>query len=395
MVDADTRAAVAAEFVRLVLDSRLVAVLLTLVWLRVEGTTAIPLAVAVPTMVVGVVSFAALKRWTAIGRWVAAHPGVLAADLVLGVLVLTLVGVDSPFVYVLVGTALMAGVLYGYVGAAVFGVLLVASHAIVALRTGPATFTTLVTVPVLYPAATFAAAAVGRLFVERSSAVQLAAGIEARTAVARDLHDTLAKTVQGLRFRATALEAAARTGQVDRVREHAGALRDAAAAADREARWLMRGWRDVPARTADCLATLLAATVETCATEGGPVVELDCPGTLPALGGEREHDLDLVVREAVRNAVRHADATRVRVSAAHDPGAGTVRITVADDGVGWPPPDELQASEAAGHYGIVGIRERVRRQGGGVELDDGPLGGAAVIVDVPVTTAGRQTGVAV
>lgn len=257
------------------LDFRLVAVLLTLIWLRVVAPSS-PLAVAL-VLAVGLTSFVALLRWARIGRLVARHPGVLAADLVLGLVVLTVVGVKSPFAYALLGTALLAGALCGYAGAGVFGLLLVACHEAAALGDGePAGFATVVTMPALYPPAAFAAAAIGRLIIERSVAVQRAASVETRTAVARDLHDTLAKTVQGLHFTAAALESAAASGDTGAVRPHAGALRGAASRAEREARSLMKNWRIDRDGHPSSLADVLTDAVRECVAGGGLLV--DVPG---------------------------------------------------------------------------------------------------------------------
>lgn len=380
MADADTRAAVAATFVRLVLDFRLIAVLLTVAWLNVGGERS-PLVVAA-AVVVGLLSFAALMQWARIGRFVAAHPGVLAIDLVVGFVMLTLVGVDSPFVYVLLGTALLAGVLYGYLGAGVFGALLIACHQVAALSNGtPVRFWTVVTMPVLYPVAAAAAAAIGRLFIERSAAVRRAADAEARSAVARDLHDTLAKTVHGLWFTATALESAAASGDAGAVRRHTSALRTAATRADQEARALMRGWREGAGGRP--LPAALDTAVRECVGESELQVDLDVPEDITDLDAATRRELELIVREALRNVVAHAQATRARVRLTANPG-GTLRLSVADDGVGWPAQSRLTAAAGTGRYGLVGMTERVRRLGGVIELGTDTLGGAVVQVEVPL-----------
>jgi signal transduction histidine kinase len=380
VADADTRAAVAATFVRLVLDFRLIAVLLTVAWLNVGGERS-PLVVAA-AVVVGLLSFAALMQWARIGRFVAAHPGVLAIDLVVGFVMLTLVGVDSPFVYVLLGTALLAGVLYGYLGAGVFGALLIACHQVAALSNGtPVRFWTVVTMPVLYPVAAAAAAAIGRLFIERSAAVRRAADAEARSAVARDLHDTLAKTVHGLWFTATALESAAASGDAGAVRRHTSALRTAATRADQEARALMRGWREGAGGRP--LPAALDTAVRECVGESELQVDLDVPEDITDLDAATRRELELIVREALRNVVAHAQATRARVRLTANPG-GTLRLSVADDGVGWPAQSRLTAAAGTGRYGLVGMTERVRRLGGVIELGTDTLGGAVVQVEVPL-----------
>jgi signal transduction histidine kinase len=73
-----------------------------------------------------------------------------------------------------------------------------------------------------------------------------------------------------------------------------------------------------------------------------------------------------LVQESLTNVIKHAHASRVRVSVtAVD---GEVRIEVQDDGVGFDPDGKT------GGFGVAGIRERVYLAGGTVELESGDNG---------------------
>src|SRR2546426_10120393 len=63
-----------------------------------------------------------------------------------------------------------------------------------------------------------------------------------------------------------------------------------------------------------------------------------------------------ICEEAVRNAVKHARATKVDVHL--DYSSDEVRLRIRDDGCGFNPhgPD----ASKAGHFGLVGIRERAK-----------------------------------
>lgn len=74
-----------------------------------------------------------------------------------------------------------------------------------------------------------------------------------------------------------------------------------------------------------------------------------------------------IVTEAVRNAHRHADASRIVVSGVVD--RGRVDIEVTDDGGGFDPSEPPE-----GHYGLMGMRERADRIGASVEIESGPSG---------------------
>lgn len=57
----------------------------------------------------------------------------------------------------------------------------------------------------------------------------------------------------------------------------------------------------------------------------------------------------------------------------------TVRLTVADDGVGLAP----GALEARGHFGLLTARRRVAAAGGRMAIDGVPGGGARIEVELP------------
>ncbi|GIU93091.1 MAG: hypothetical protein KatS3mg011_1997 [Acidimicrobiia bacterium] len=83
----------------------------------------------------------------------------------------------------------------------------------------------------------------------------------------------------------------------------------------------------------------------------------------PSLGGH----LKAMIAEAVRNAVRHSGGRKVVVEGWVDFDRG--RVAVIDDGHGFEP-DELPA----GHYGLLGIKERARENGIEVKIESGPEG---------------------
>ena len=93
-------------------------------------------------------------------------------------------------------------------------------------------------------------------------------------------------------------------------------------------------------------------------------------GELASRNGKLDPQLETtiyrLVQESLTNVVKHAHATKVRVSiVAID---GEVRIEVQDNGVGFDP------GEATGGFGVAGMRERVYLAGGTVELESGDAG---------------------
>ncbi|VXB40672.1 Signal transduction histidine kinase [Microbacterium sp. 8M] len=87
-----------------------------------------------------------------------------------------------------------------------------------------------------------------------------------------------------------------------------------------------------------------------------------------------------IVQEALTNAVRHAQASRVWVTLERrDEPDPVLIVTVVDDGHGFGDADP----GASGGGGVLGMRERAALLGGSVEVGDGPDGGARVIATLP------------
>jgi PAS domain S-box-containing protein len=124
----------------------------------------------------------------------------------------------------------------------------------------------------------------------------------------------------------------------------------------------------------------LAAAVEHQCKELAAVhgVRIDC--RIDALRRPFEHDVALslfrVLQEALRNALRHADPTRITVELHADRRA--VRLCVVDDGVGFDP----RAVDGEG-LGLASMRERLRLLGGEIAIVSKHRGGTRVEATVP------------
>lgn len=108
-------------------------------------------------------------------------------------------------------------------------------------------------------------------------------------------------------------------------------------------------------------------------------------GTVPPLDKEKETCLYRVLQEALTNAVRHAEAGRVDVSL--EPTDGEVRLRIRDDGRGF----DTDPSQPAAGTGMVGMRERLIRCGGHLEVQSAPGRGTTITACLPagITPAGR------
>lgn len=96
------------------------------------------------------------------------------------------------------------------------------------------------------------------------------------------------------------------------------------------------------------------------------------------------HTLLCVIRELVSNALRHGHANDVRVAGCRD--GDLLRVSVKDDGGGFDP--HHCPGPAEGHFGLTGVKDRIRRLKGSVEIQSTPGRGTHVTIALPIPKDG-------
>lgn len=107
-------------------------------------------------------------------------------------------------------------------------------------------------------------------------------------------------------------------------------------------------------------------------------VRVSVTGDESWLAAESAEELLLIVREAQRNAVRHARASLITVEVHVAP--GEVRAAIEDDGIGF----DAVATAPRGHSGMLSMRERAELLGGSVTVESQPGCGTRILVFVPL-----------
>ena len=203
--------------------------------------------------------------------------------------------------------------------------------------------------------------------------------LDERGRLAREIHDTLAQGFVGI---SSQLEAVALTldDRLDLARKHLDLARKMARHSLTEARRSVMDLRASALEGQDLPAALSQAARQW--TAGSPVlVHIDVDGPSRKLPEEMEQHLLRIAQEAVTNTVKHARANEVRIRLAMN--NGNVNLVVADDGEGFEKTEAF--SEAGGHFGLLGMRERAERLGGALQLHSEPGEGTKVEVTVPLS----------
>jgi signal transduction histidine kinase/ligand-binding sensor domain-containing protein len=188
-----------------------------------------------------------------------------------------------------------------------------------------------------------------------------------RTRIGRELHDTLLQSFQGLLLHFQSARNLL-PGRPEQATESLDKALDRAEHAIVEARDAIHDIR-APAPVGGDLANEITALGEELAADDGagesPTLRVLIEGTPRQIDPILHHEIYCIVREALRNAYRHARARTIEAEIAYD--RAISRVRVRDDGVGI---DAKMLGEAgrAGHWGLPGMRERARRIGAQLDV---------------------------
>jgi len=104
-------------------------------------------------------------------------------------------------------------------------------------------------------------------------------------------------------------------------------------------------------------------------------------GTLPPLPSETELVMFRIAQEALSNVRKHAEASKVGVTVEAD--ASNIKMTIADNGIGFSVARLTDDLARQGKLGVLGMEERARLIGGDLEIKSEPGIGTTVILEVP------------
>ena len=219
--------------------------------------------------------------------------------------------------------------------------------------------------------------------------MRLEGRVEERTRIARELHDTLLQSFQGLMFSFQAARnlLPGRTGEAIRTLDEAIHEGDAAISEGRDA---IRGLRADPALESNLESLLTAAGQELARSSSAdgeaPALRVTVEGARQPLSPLLQDEVYRIAREILRNAFHHANASRIEAEIAYD--GQFFRLRIRDDGKGIDR-KVLEKGARQGHWGLPGVRERAKRIGARLKLWSEPGAGTEAELTVPARVAYR------
>jgi signal transduction histidine kinase len=216
--------------------------------------------------------------------------------------------------------------------------------------------------------------------------ITLEARVGERTRIARDLHDTLLQSFQGLLLRFQTVYELLPQRPTDAKETLASAI-DRTAQAITEGRETLQGLRASTVERNDLAASIktFGEELATQASGANPVgLLVDVEGTSRTLHPIVRDDIYRIASEALRNAFRYAEAMQIEVELRYD--ERQLRLRVRDDGKGIDP-NFLKAEGRAGHFGLRGMQERAELIGGKLTVWSAPDSGTELELSIPAARA--------
>lgn len=202
--------------------------------------------------------------------------------------------------------------------------------------------------------------------------------VDERNLLAADLHDSLEQSLTGVALQLRA----ARDGLDPVIEKNQPHLTLAERLLDHSRAEVHRTVRDLrqPGHEPLDLPAALRDLARLSSTAAGTRVDCTVPDSIPALPDHMAYQLLRLAQEGVTNALKHARARTIRLQLQLTAQAAV--LTVADDGAGYDPAHSPGPAE--GHFGVQGMKERVARLDGILEIDTRPGDGTRLTAQLPL-----------
>ena len=202
--------------------------------------------------------------------------------------------------------------------------------------------------------------------------------LEERTRLAREIHDTLLQGVTGiaLQLRAALPHVQASSDDALTTLERVADLAENTSREAREVVWDMRP----NTLNGEEFVRAVEITAHRALADTSVVLQFTVSGRPRLLDEDAQRVVLRIVQEAMANVVRHAAANAICLTLAFGP--HRLRVAVADDGRGFTVEPDFRSY--AGHWGLVGMRERADQIGASLQVQSAANRGTSVTLQLPL-----------
>ena len=196
--------------------------------------------------------------------------------------------------------------------------------------------------------------------------------IDERTRLAVELHDHLAQNLTAIAYQLASAKRS-QTSAPEASSRHLSTAHRMLGSCRTELRRCLWDLRSDALSEPD-IALAIRKSIEPVA--GDAVAEVSFPVQRTKLSDSTVHAILGIIRELTANAVNHGKAGHIKVEG--EMTGGILRFSVTDDGCGF---DPVSAPDAAdGHFGLDGIRERLRKHNGSMTVESAPGKGCLITI---------------
>jgi signal transduction histidine kinase len=210
-----------------------------------------------------------------------------------------------------------------------------------------------------------------------AAGVEFNATLRERQRLAADLHDTLEQSLTGLSLQIQAAEGL-REESPERSIRHLGLARQLLTRSREDVRrsiWNLRSQTLDGHSLGEALREIAALL-----SEGRLLrIEVEESGPIRPLTDFLAGNLLLLAQEGITNALKHSAASSISVALRYE--AAVITLVITDDGCGFEPAGIAGAHE--GHFGLQGMKERMKRLGGTLTIDTAKGRGVTIRAAAP------------
>jgi signal transduction histidine kinase len=208
--------------------------------------------------------------------------------------------------------------------------------------------------------------------------IQRHATLDERARIAREFHDTLEQALAGIGLQLNGLADVLRNAPAEALRI-LGVARSMVRHSQEEAKRSVRNLRTFALEQSNLSTALSELAVQTRNGWTGNI-EVDVSGPALRLPARVETHLLRIGQESINNAIKHGAPKNVRVNLTF--ASDILQLSVEDDGGGFDA--ERASASPAGHFGLLGMRERAEKIGGVLKIRSVPGTGTKVELSLPI-----------